>query len=145
MQAAIAGNNSQIEKKPAVACVLVVDDEALLRWALAETLATHGCHVLEAGNAAEALTLVRRPPHAVDVVMLDLSLPDSAALPLLSAIRGLAPRATMILMTAFGRDDIVREALDLGAFRVVDKPFDMEGVSDLVAQALVARHPPDTH
>jgi DNA-binding NtrC family response regulator len=145
MQAAIAGNNSQIEKKPAVLCVLVVDDEALLRWSLAETLAADGCHVFEATNAADALTLVRRAPHAVDVVLLDLDLPDSAAVSLLSAIRRLAPRATVILMTAFGRDDIVRKALDLGTFRVLDKPFDINDVSDLVAQALVARHSPNTH
>jgi DNA-binding response OmpR family regulator len=81
MQAATAGNNSQIAKKPAVVCMLVVDDEALLRWSLAETVAAHGCHVFEAENAAEALTLVRRAPHPVDVVLLDLDLRDSAALP----------------------------------------------------------------
>jgi DNA-binding NtrC family response regulator len=61
------------------------------------------------------------------------------------AIRRLAPRATVILMTAFGRADIVWEALDLGTFRVVNKPFDMDDIADLVAQAFVARHSPDTH
>jgi DNA-binding NtrC family response regulator len=145
MQAAPAGNNSQIEKKPAVLCVLVIDDEALLRWSLAETLAAHGCHVFEAENAAEALTLVRRAPHAVDVVLLDLDLPDSAALSLLSAIRRLAPRATVILMTAFGRDDIVREALNLGTFRMVNKPFDLDDISALVAQAFIASRRRETH
>jgi DNA-binding NtrC family response regulator len=48
-------------------------------------------------------------------------------------------------MTAFGRADIVWEALDLGTFRVVNKPFDMDDIADLVAQAFVARHSPDTH
>jgi DNA-binding NtrC family response regulator len=138
MQAATAGNISRLEKKPAVVCVLVVDDEALLRWSLAETLVDHGWHVLKAEDAGEALTILRQAPHAIDVVLLDLHLPDSADLSLFSKIRALAPRAAVILMTAFGREDVVRDALDLGAFRVVGKPFDMADISDLVAQAFLA-------
>jgi DNA-binding NtrC family response regulator len=145
MEAVTAGNISPILKKPAVICVLVVDDERLLRWSLTETLAEHGWQVFEAGDAAEALTILRQAPHAVDVVLLDLHLPDSADLSLLAAIRRIAPRTTVILMSAFARPEIVREALDLGAFRVVNKPFDMEDISDLVAQASVMSRRPDTH
>jgi DNA-binding response OmpR family regulator len=142
MQALSAGIRSPIEKEPAVVCALVVDDEALLRWSLAETLADRGVHVLEARDASEALTILRQAPHAIDVVLLDLHLPDSADLSLLAAIRGIAPRATVLLMSAFARSEIVRDALDLGAFRVVNKPFDMEDISDLVAQAAVMSRRP---
>jgi DNA-binding NtrC family response regulator len=137
METATTGNISPILKKPAVMCVLVVDDERLLRWSLIETLAEQGWHVFEAGDAEEALTILCQAPHAIDVVLLDLHLPDSADLSLLEAIRRIAPRTTVVLMSAFARPEIVREALDLGAFRVVDKPFDMENISALVAQAAV--------
>jgi DNA-binding NtrC family response regulator len=135
MQATTAGNTSQIGKKPAVVCALVVDDEALLRWSLAETLAEHDCHVLEAGDAAEALTILCQAPHAIDVVLLDLNLPDSADLSLLAAIRAMAPRAAVILMTAFATEDVARDALVQGAFRVVNKPFEMDDIAEQVAQA----------
>jgi two-component system nitrogen regulation response regulator GlnG len=141
MHAPAAGNISQIVEKPAIVSVLVVDDEALLRWSVSETLADRGFHVLEAADATEALTILGQAPHAIDVVLLDLNLPDSTDLSLLSAIRTVAPRASVILMTAFAREDIVREALDLGAFRVVNKPFDMEAISELAANALVASRP----
>ena len=145
MQTATAGNISRIEKKPTVARVLVVDDEALIRWSLAETLADHGCHVFEAADAAEALTILGQGPDAIDVVLLDLNLPDSADLSLLSAIRTISPRATVVLMTAFGCEEVVREALDLGAFRVINKPFDLEDLSRLVAQALDPGHHRERH
>lgn len=138
MQTTTAQTILQIEQKPVVACVLVVDDEGLLRWSLAETLADHDVHVLEASDAAEALTIMCQAPHAIDVVLLDLDLPDSDDLSLLAAIRALAPRATVILMTAFARPEIVREALDLGAFRVVNKPFEMDDIARLVGDAVAA-------
>ena len=94
--------------------------------------------MLEASDAAEALTIVCHAPHAIDVVLLDLDLPDSVDLSLLATIRALAPRAAVILMTAFGAREIVREALDLGAFRVVNKPFEMDDIARLVGQAVVA-------
>jgi DNA-binding NtrC family response regulator len=138
MHTTVAPAIFRIQEKPAVACVLVVDDEGLLRWSLAETLADQDIHVLEASDAAEALTIVCQGPHAIDVVLLDLDLPDSDDLSLLAAIRALAPRAAVILTTAFARPEIVREALALGAFRVMNKPFEMDDISRLVGHAVVA-------
>ena len=56
-------------------------------------------------------------------------------LSLLVSIRRQLPRAHVILMTAFGTSELVRDALDLGAFRVIGKPFDLEEFSDLVGEA----------
>ena len=47
----------------------------------------------------------------------------------------MAPRAAVILMTAFASDGVAQDALDLGAFRVINKPFEMADVAELVAQA----------
>ena len=115
--------------------VLIVDDEALIRWSLAETLGDHGYGVLQAADgqgAVEALTGTSRP---VDVIMLDYQLPDSNNLQLLARIRAMSPRSRVVLMTAFGTPEIAAEALRLGAFCVVNKPIEMQEVADLVSRA----------
>ena len=113
--------------------VLVVDDEGLIRWSLAESLSEEGATVVEASNGSEALRSVT--DSAPDVVVLDFRMPDSNDLTLLASIRRLAPRSQVILMTAFDTPEIVAGALDLGAFCVVSKPFEMGQLVALVRQA----------
>jgi DNA-binding NtrC family response regulator len=68
-------------------------------------------------------------------VLLDYHLPDSHDLTLLATIRRLAPLAVVIMMTAFGTPEMMDQALELGAFRVVPKPFDVHDIALLVLQA----------
>jgi DNA-binding NtrC family response regulator len=124
-------------KKPAAARVLVVDDEALIRWSISETLAEGGFDVVEKGDAKGARLAVGTG-QPFDVVLLDYRLPDSDDLSLLESIRKMSPTAQVILMTAFGRPEVVRGALDLGAYRVISKPFEMEAIVDLVRLARTA-------
>jgi DNA-binding NtrC family response regulator len=124
-------------KNSAAPRVLVVDDEPLIRWAVSETLADHGCDVVETGDASGARLAVG-DDQPFDVVLLDYRLPDSDDLLLLASIRQAAPTAQVIVMTAFGRPEVIRGALDLGAYRVINKPFEMPAIADLVAQAHAA-------
>jgi DNA-binding NtrC family response regulator len=121
-----------------MAAVLIVDDEALIRWFVAESLETVGHQVLEAGSAREALRYFDDGGKAVSVVVLDLKLPDSSDLSLLRRIQALAPRCRIILMTAHGTPDVLDEALRAGAFAVLPKPFDVTKVQGLVRDALAA-------
>ena len=121
-------------KKPAVLRVLVVDDEPLIRWSVAETLTERGYLVVQTGDGSGARSAVR-DTDAFDVVLLDYRLPDSDDLSLLASIRRAAPRAQVIMMTAFGRPEVVRAALDLGAYSVIGKPFEMQAIAELVAEA----------
>ena len=120
--------------------VLVVDDEALIRWSLAETLAEEGHQVAEAGDGASALALLGSS-QPFDVVLLDYHLPDSHDLTLLGRIRRLAPQAVVIMMTAFGTPEMVDEALRQGVYRVVSKPFDVHDMAPLVHDAHTKRMP----
>jgi len=111
--------------------VLVVDDEPLIRWSISETLGAAGHQVTEAQDAASALQAladVRKP----ELVLLDFRLPDSSDLGLLAQIRQLAPAATIIMMTAFGTPDVTAGALKLGAVMVLNKPFNMHDLEDIV-------------
>jgi DNA-binding NtrC family response regulator len=115
--------------------VLVVDDEALLRWSLAELLRRGGHSVIEAGSADSARTAIAHASGPIDVVLLDYRLPDSNDLQLLDEIRARLPQSAVVLMTAFGTPEVMQEALDRGAYCVLDKPFDVHGVERLVAEA----------
>jgi DNA-binding NtrC family response regulator len=121
-----------------MAAVLIVDDEALIRWFVAESLETSGHQILEASSAHEALAYFENGSAPVAVVVLDLKLPDSSDLGLLRRIQQLAPSCRIILMTAHGTPDILDEALRAGAFAVLPKPFEITKVQSLVASALAA-------
>jgi DNA-binding NtrC family response regulator len=118
--------------------VLVVDDEPLIRWSLAEVLAESGHSVTEAADGASAVRALTAD-EPFDVVLLDYRLPDSDDLNLLSTIRRQTPRSAVIMMTAHGTPEMTSGALALGAYRVVPKPFEVHDLVGLVSQAHNAR------
>jgi DNA-binding NtrC family response regulator len=119
--------------------VLVVEDETLIRWSITETLAQEGHTVVEAGSATAAVHALTETPGPIDVVLLDYRLPDSNDLGLLANIRRLRPDSAVVMMTAYGTPEVTRDALELGAYRVVNKPFDMHRVESLVLDAYRSR------
>jgi DNA-binding NtrC family response regulator len=119
--------------------VLVVEDETLIRWAVAESLRASGHTVLEAPDAATALQIVAEAPQPLDAVLLDLRLPDSSDLSLLAAIRRNTPTSAVVMMTAHGTPEDAAGARALGAFEVVEKPFDVQRLEQVVVAACRAR------
>lgn len=119
--------------------ILVVEDEALIRWAVTQALTAAGHTVLEAPDAATALRLIAEASEPMDAVLLDLRLPDSSDLSLLAAIRRRTPTSAVVMMTAHGTPDDAVRARALGAFDVVEKPFDVQQIEQLVVAAWRAR------
>ena len=119
--------------------VLVVEDEMLIRWSIAETLAQKGYTVVEASTAAAAVQALTDTPGPIDVVLLDYRLPDSRDLGLLASVRRLRPDSAVVMMTAYGTPEVTKGALELGAYRVVNKPFDMHALESLVCEAYRSR------
>jgi DNA-binding NtrC family response regulator len=118
--------------------VLVVDDEPLIRWSLAEGLAEKGYCVRQAASGAEARKAVEAAGDEPLVIVLDLRLPDVADLSLLREIRSRRPDAPVVMMSAHGTDEDARGAGRLGAFRFVTKPFDVGEIVSLVQDAWAA-------
>ena len=134
-----SGNSRDPAEKSALGRILIVDDEALIRWSVAETLGEHGYETIEAADAGSGIRAVAPGGRAVDAVLLDLRLPDCDDLRALAAIRRLAPHTPVILMTSYGTPELFHEARHLGAFAIVDKPFEMAAIGPLVDRALAAR------
>ena len=115
--------------------VLVVDDEALIRWSLSEGLADAGWTVLQAATGAEARSAVRALEGRSFVLLLDLRLPDVSDMSLIRELRAARPDVPMIVMTAHGSDDDAVQARMTGVHSFVGKPFDVGEIVALVDAA----------
>jgi DNA-binding NtrC family response regulator len=111
--------------------VLIVDDEPLIRWALAEMLAGLECETVETGTAHDTRSAIKESA-PFDTIFLDVRLPDCADLTLLRDVRALAPAARLIVMTAHGNPELAAQAFSIGAYAVIDKPFELSEVATLV-------------
>src|SRR5688572_4735930 len=121
--------------KNSAPAVLVVDDEALIRWSLAEMLSERGYKVTEAPDGRSALAAIANAPRPFDIVLLDYRLPDSADLRLLERIRAATPESPVIMITAHNSPELSKGASALGAYMVISKPFEVGSLAELVDEA----------
>jgi nitrogen regulation protein NR(I) len=117
--------------------ILVIDDDAEIRYSLSRVLSSHGYQVSEAASGEQGIALVKAGP-APDLVFLDVRMGGMSGLEALQHIRSASPRQLVILMTAFGTAQTAIEAMKYGAFDYVMKPFDPAKVLALARKALQA-------
>jgi two-component system response regulator AtoC len=115
--------------------ILVVDDESLIRWSLAERLRSEGYEVIEAKSASEA---TEKAVQGVDLVLLDVRLPDDNGFTVLRRLRDADPDAIIVMLTVQKDVASVVEAMKAGAFDYIAKPFDLDDVVLRVSRALDA-------
>jgi DNA-binding response OmpR family regulator len=125
--------------KRAESRVLVVEDEKLLNWSLASSLAKWGFEVRPVFSAGEALVQIEQIPF--DVVMLDYQLPDLDGIAVARLVREKQPRAVIFLVTAFQLNEL---ALDPGLIDVYfNKPLDLEQLHTALSAVPAANITPE--
>ena len=118
--------------------ILVVDDHDSLRKGLVRALANAGHDVEEAPNGTVAIE--RLQDSQFDVVLTDLRMGGADGMDVLRTTRSLQPNAAVILMTAFGSIHTAVEAMKIGAFDFVQKPFEIEEMELKIEKAIELRH-----
>ena len=113
--------------------ILVVDDESLIRWSLAERLKAEGYEVVEAETGGAAMDKLS---DGVDLVLLDYRLPDTDGVTILRKIKEFDQDILVILLTAFATVETAVEAMKLGAYHFANKPFNLDDVAATVERAL---------
>lgn len=104
--------------------ILVVDDQNGIRVLLLEVFNSEGYRTFEAPNGKIALDIVRK--EVPDLVLLDMKIPGMDGLDILKHIKQLDDTIKVIMMTAYGELDLIKEATDLGALMHFTKPFDID-------------------
>ncbi len=119
--------------------ILVVDDEQSMLEFLEYVLKKEGYGVSSVQESRKALELLSEKP-GFDLVISDLRMPDLDGLGLLKASHEIDPEVPFIFMTAYASSDTAIEALKLGAFDYITKPFQVEELTNLIKNALLARN-----
>lgn len=113
--------------------ILIVDDESLIRSFLTETLKRKKYEVLTASNGKEAVTLLKSTPF--DLVITDMKMPDTNGLDIVRKVKELTPHTSVIVMTAYGTVENAVEAMRLGAFNYLLKPFTPDAIEMMIEKA----------
>jgi len=114
--------------------VLIVEDEELIRWSLRQKLDARGYRVAEAADGKSARKAI--DAGAYDLILLDYKLPDVTGLDVLRYYREHEGDAVVIMMTAYSSIESAVEAIKLGAFDYVPKPFQMDELLFTIDKAL---------
>lgn len=114
--------------------ILVVDDELSMREFLSILLEREGYAVTAAGSAEEALRTMESNPF--DLVLSDVNMPGLSGIELLTRIKEKSPETAVLILTAFSGAEQAVEAMKLGAYDYVCKPFKNEEIKQLVKNAL---------
>jgi two-component system cell cycle sensor histidine kinase/response regulator CckA len=126
----------EIQKMGRSRCILLVDDEEVILDVGTMMLEKIGYQVLGARNSAEAVEIFKQSGNEIDLVLLDLKLPDESGAETFKKIRAIDPDARVILSTGYNETQEVFELMDLGCLGMLQKPFSLERLFEKVAEAL---------
>jgi two-component system response regulator PilR (NtrC family) len=118
--------------------ILVVDDEQSIRDFLAIMLKKEGHEAVTAGNGADALRAVQT--EIFDLVITDVKMPGTDGIEVLKTIKDFSPETVVIMITAFAAAETAVEAMKLGAYDYIVKPFKVDELKIIINNSLEKRH-----
>ncbi len=114
--------------------VLIIEDEKLIRWSLRQKFEAQGYQVTGVENGKDAFAALETGVY--DLIMLDYKLPDTTGLDILRTVRETDIDVVVLMMTAYSSIESAVDAIKLGAYDYLTKPFDMDHVLRTAEKAL---------
>jgi DNA-binding NtrC family response regulator len=131
------GNNACRDYHPAVASILLVDDNDQLRSLIERALKSGGHEVVSVADGKAAVALL--PNGKYDLVLTDIVMPEMEGLELIRAVRKANPGTKIVAMSGGGRgtaDDYLTLAKNFGAAATLEKPFRIDTLTETVERVL---------
>src|SRR5580658_5123977 len=116
--------------------VLIIDDEKDVHYSFRRLLEKERLDILSAESGDEGIRLARKS--MPDLIVMDIRMGQTSGLDTLKELRRMNPKQVVIMMTAYGTSQTAIEAMKLGAYDYVLKPFDIPHLKDLLFEALTA-------
>ena len=114
--------------------ILIVDDDEVMRETLSDVLKRGEYEVYSVGSGGETLSLIKK--NIIDLILLDMRLPDGDGLELLKKIKEFDTEILVIIMTAYSDIQTAVSAMKSGAYHYINKPFDLEELKLLIEKGL---------
>ena len=130
-------HNQGIRKDGTPYKVLLVDDSVFIRKQLAQILTSEGYEIVgQANDGVEGVDLYKKLAPNVDMVTMDITMPNLDGISALEQILAFDKKAKVIMITALGKEELVRKSLMMGAKNYIVKPLDRNKVLDRIISAL---------
>ena len=113
-----------MNKNKSIQMVLIVDDEIVVRNGISRALQKKGLQSKQAGNAQEALSILKH--HPIDMALVDIHMPDMDGIELLNLIRVNHPKIQVIMITGYPTIDSAVHCTKMGALDYLVKPFRLD-------------------
>jgi two-component system response regulator HydG len=117
--------------------ILVVDDLRSIRLTLGGILEDKGHNVVTVEDGYQAIEAVKKTHF--DAIFMDIKMPGINGVQTFREVKKIDPRTAVIMMTAYSVEDLVKEALEEGAYTIVYKPFDIDKIISLIDELLCER------
>ena len=114
--------------------ILIVEDEKSMREILRILLENEGCEVVSASDGAEGISQIEKD--IFDLVITDIKMPGKHGFEVLKKTKEISPETLVIMVTAFGTNESAIEAMKLGAYDYINKPFNIDEMRLIVRKAL---------
>jgi len=119
--------------------ILIVDDDRDIQMVLSDLVESEGYQASVAGTGARALKSIST--YSPDLILLDIRLPGMDGMSLLEKIMKIDNSLCVVMLTGYGDIKDAVKAIKLGAFDYITKPFDNDGIMEIIRIALSAKRP----
>jgi two-component system response regulator AtoC len=114
--------------------ILIVDDDEVMQQTLSDVLRKRGYEIFSVSSGNGALPVIKK--NIIDLVLLDMKLPDVDGLEVLKKIKELDTEILVIMMTAYSDVQTAVSAMKSGAYHYINKPFELEELKLLIEKGL---------